>query len=152
MNEIVGPKYKKNIYIKSDIDEIKTMKLRVSQTPISTAIDSGACDSIIPPSVFTNTPIAQSKEMGRSYGACGGEEVVNLGTKKVKALTKEGKIIDIQYQVGDKITRPLTAVSQLAAKGMGVWFGPGPKFESYIVQDPRAFVAHNGQTIKNKHM
>ena len=113
-----------------------------------TTVDSGACDSIAPPETFKNTPITRTSDYGKSYGACGGEDVTNLGTKFVKALIQNGNILDIPFQVGDKITRPLTAVSQLALQGKSIWFGKGPKFESYIIEDPDAFVVFKGKPIK----
>ena len=72
----------------------------------------------------------------------------HLGAKRITYITKEGFIGKTLFQVGDKITRTLFAVSQICAEGRAVYFGPGPKFESYIIEDPEAFVAHNGRIIK----
>ena len=36
--------------------------------------------------MFRNTPIKQHGEFGRTYAACGGETVTNLGLKTVKCL------------------------------------------------------------------
>ena len=52
-------------------------------------VDSGACDSISHPAAFPNTKTKFTSEHGKSYGACGGETVVNMGTKTVRCLTKE---------------------------------------------------------------
>ena len=48
------------------------------------------------------------------------------------------------FQVGDKITKPLLAVSKICERKKAVFFGPAPKFESYIIDDPEAFVVGNG--------
>ena len=107
-------------------------------------VDSGACDSIVPPSMFKNTPTRRHEEFGRTYAACGGETVNNIGLKNLKCLLDNGDIRNIPFQVGDKVTRGLLAVSQLADLGAGIWFGPGPDFESYVVWDREAFVASAG--------
>ena len=107
-------------------------------------VDSGACDSIVPPSMFRNTPTRRHEEFGRTYAACGGETVNNIGIKDLKCLLDNGDIKNIPFQVGDKVTRGLLAVSQLSNLGAGIWFGPGPNFESYVVWDREAFVASAG--------
>ena len=68
----------------------------------------------------------------------------NIGFKDVTYMTREGQRRKHVFQVGDKITRSLLAVSQECASGRGIWFGPGPEFKSFICHDPEAFVAHNG--------
>ena len=97
--------------------------------------------------MFKNTPTKKHKEFGSVYKACGGENVINIGMKSVKCITKEGDIRTLSFQVGDLVTRGLLAVSQLASLGAGIWFGPGPQFESYIVWDKSAFIAAQGPRI-----
>ena len=103
-------------------------------------VDSGACDSIVPPHLFPNTKTQKHNEVGRTYGACGGETVTNVGLKKVNCVLGDGTVKSLDFQVGDKVTRGLLAVSQLACSGAGVWFGPGPEYESYIIWDKKAKV------------
>ena len=96
-------------------------------------IDSGACDSISPPSMFKNTPCnSNHKDFGKTYAACGGETVTNMGLKIVKCLLPsddENPICkSLKFQVGDLVTRGLLSVSQVCNIGAGVWFGPGPDF------------------------
>ena len=64
----------------------------------------------------------------------------NIGSKQVKCLTGSGTIHEYTFQVCDKITKPLLAVSKICESGKGVWMGPGPKYEAFIVDDPDAFV------------
>ena len=90
--------------------------------------------------MFPNTKINKHTEVGRTYGACGGETVTNLGLKNVKCLLSDGTTKQLKFQVGDKITRGLLAVSQLAASGAGTWFGPGPEYQSFVVWDKNAHV------------
>ena len=72
----------------------------------------------------------------------------NIGYRDVQYVTRENKTKEHRFQIGDKITRSLLAVSQECAAGRGVWFGPGPEFKSFICNDPDAFVAHNGDVTK----
>ena len=100
--------------------------LMVDQTPISLTIDSGACDSVCPPSSFPNTILnPKNKEQGRCYGACGGETVRNIGSKEFKCLTGSGETHNCIFQVGDRITKPLLAVSKICETGKSVCFRTG---------------------------
>ena len=115
------------------INVFKTAEIKGNARKITpVTVDSGACDSIVPPPMFPNTPIKKHNEVGRTYGACGGETVTNVGVKDVRCLMSDGSSKSLKFQVGDKITRGLLAVSQLASSGAGVWFGPGPEYESFI--------------------
>ena len=67
-----------------------------------------------------------------------------MGTKYVTYNPGNGKVRKVAFQVGDKITRNLLAVSGICADGATVVFGPGPEFKSFICHDPDAFLAHNG--------
>ena len=49
-------------------------------------VDSGACDNIMPPHMFKNTPTIRHSEFGKQYAACGGETVTNIGVKNVRSL------------------------------------------------------------------
>ena len=70
------------------------------------------------------------------YGACGGETVLNVGSKTPNLTTSKGPDHSYTFQVGDKITKTLLAVSKICEKGKMVIFGPGPEYKSYIVHDP----------------
>ena len=111
-------------------------------------VDSGACDAIVPPQVFSNTKTTKHAEYGCTYKACGGEVVTNIGQKSVNCKFNEGFSKTLDFQVGDKIIKGLLAVSKLAQSGAGVWFGPAPAYESHIVWDPEAFVAAAGPKAK----
>ena len=116
----------------------------VAAKPTEITVDSGACDAVCPPNAFENTPLNKNnREYGKSYGACGGETVFNIGSKELTCLTESG-ISKYTFQVGDKLTKPLLAVSKICEAGKGVWFGPAPNYDSYIVNDAEAFVVSNG--------
>ena len=99
--------------------------------------------------MFVNTKTEKHSEFGRTYAACGGETVTNLGIKSVCCVVNDiehqGNVTKtLNFQVGDRVTRGLLAVSQLCCSGAGVWFGPGPEFKSCIVWDKNAFIAAEG--------
>ena len=50
----------------------------------------------------------------------------------------------VDFEIGDKITKPLIAVSEQCSKKRGVFFGPAPKYESFIVYDPDVFCCYKG--------
>ncbi len=107
----------------------------------------------MPPAMFHNTKVVKHSEFGRTYAACGGETVTNLGVKNVKCMLSNSEIKSMPFQIGDRVTRGLLAVSQLAALGAGTWFGPGPNFDSYVVWDREAFVVASGpkQELQRKN-
>ena len=114
-------------------------KPRVAGDITRATIDSGACTTIAPPHAFPHAHIHWTPKVGKTYGACGGEAVKNIGTKTVRCKTETNKHIDIDFEIGDKITKPLIAVSDECARGNAVFFGPGPSFKSYISMILRPF-------------
>ena len=148
INSIKGPKFRNKFEFSKLPGELTKGGALVHSAVTTVTVDSGACDNIGPPKAFPNTQIEQTDESGRVYGACGGEAVTNVGCKQVTYQTSENRVKTAEFQIGDKITKPLLSVSKEASLGKGIWFGPGPKFESFIVDDPEAFVIHNGNTTK----
>ena len=98
--------------------------------------------------MFKNTPIVKHDECGRTYAACGGEAVTNMGLRAVKCIlpSEQNNAIhkSLNFQVGDLVTRGLLSVSQLCSMGAGVWCGPAPEYKSYIVWDRNCFIASAG--------
>ena len=111
-NSIKGPKFRFKSKFSDSPGDLAKQGVTVSTAITTATVDSGACDSIAPPSVFPKTATTQGKETGRVYGACGGEAVRNLGCKQVAYMTEENEIKTAEFQIGDKITKPLLAVSQ----------------------------------------
>ena len=46
------------------------------------------------------------------------------------------------------MTKPLLVVSKICEQKKGVYFGPAPKYESFVIDDPEAFVVSRGNRIK----
>ena len=135
--------------------------LCISDRAINITVDSGACDAVCPPGYFVNTETnTKNHDYGHAYGACGGETVRNIGSKFVQLSTETGTQ-SYEFQIGDKLTKPLLAVSKICESGKAVFFGPGPRYESYILNDPEAIaigngtktsiVLHNGTYISQAH-
>ena len=70
------------------------------------------------------------------YKACGGESVRNLGAKRVEYIDSSGTTSKLTFQIGDRITRNLAAASQICPEHKAIYLGPGPQYDSYIIDDP----------------
>ena len=122
------------------MDPYKKGKTRIGIVTRAT-IDSGACTTIAPPSAFPNTDMFWTSRVGKVYGACGGESVKNIGTKSVEFETENHKTEHIDFDIGDKITKPLIAVSNLAEKGKAVFLVPPPSMNHISFMTLMPFVA-----------
>ena len=65
---------------------------------------------LVPHHMLNNTAAVRTREFGKTYGACGGETVTNIGQKTIECLVND-EVRSVDFQVGDKITRGLCAVS-----------------------------------------
>ena len=88
-------------------------------------MDSGAAESVGPPSMAPEVPIRESPGSlaGRAYIAAGGERLPNMGQKVLTVVTNEGNQAKALYQVAE-VTRPLTAVGSTCDQGNVVVYGP----------------------------
>ena len=88
-------------------------------------MDSGAAESVGPPSMAPEVPIRESpgSRMNRAYVAAGGERIPNMGQKVLTVVTNEGREAKAVYQVAE-VTRPLTAVGSTCDRGNVVVYGP----------------------------
>lgn len=93
-------------------------------------IDSGAAESVIPPSMLEEVPIQESagSRAGLCYIAANGGKMPNLGEKHVKFRTKEGLSSSVMFQV-THTRKPFASVSKIVRKGNKVVFAPD---RSYI--------------------
>ena len=128
-NTIVGPRFQAGY--KANVKSLTPQQGQLASGEVEyLTVDSGACDSVSHPASFPNTHSEKTDEYGKVYGACGGEAVQNIGTKHPVLLTKEGKLVKHTFQIGNKITKHLLAVSKLCEQGLSVHFGPAPAYES----------------------
>ena len=86
-------------------------------TLIRTVVDSGAAESVGPPSMTSTVPAFESpgSVRGQAYIAAAGERIPNLGQQTLDVVTNEGCPTQVVYQIAE-FTRPLTAVGTTCDK------------------------------------
>ena len=94
-------------------------------TRLRTVMDSGAAESVGPPSMAPGVPIHESpgSRRGQAYIAAGHERILNLGQQVLNVVTNEGQEVQALYQIAE-VTRPLTAGGSTCDKGNVVIYGP----------------------------
>jgi len=94
-------------------------------TRLRTVMDSGAAESVGPPSMAPGVPIHESpgSRKGQAYIAAGGERIPNIGQRILSVVTNEGHEAQALYQMAE-VTRPLTAVGSTCDRGNVVVYGP----------------------------
>ena len=94
-------------------------------TRLRTVMDSGAAESVGPPSMAPGVPIHESpgSRRGQAYIAAGHERIPNLGQQVLSVVTNEGQEAQALYQIAE-VTRPLTAVGSTCDRGNVVIYGP----------------------------
>ena len=92
-------------------------------------VDSGASDTVGPPSVCSLAPFHMTNQVGVECEVANGAVVENLGAKRVQMKDpKPGKLTNMAFQVVD-VHKPLLSVSTITGHGHKVVFS---KDESYI--------------------
>ena len=89
---------------------------------LSITIDSGAAESIMPRDRCADYPLSAGMWTGSQYGTADGGTITNLGERLLVMDLKGGDTRGMQFQVGDKATKALGAVSRIADKGNRVVF------------------------------
>ena len=86
-------------------------------------VDSGASDTVIPPSVACNLPLLHSPRVGIEYEVANGGVLVNMGERQGKVIMSRDSDCPflMSFQVV-KVHKPLLAVSRLVAAGHEVHF------------------------------
>ena len=94
-------------------------------TRLRTVMDSGAAESVGPPSMAPGVPIQESprSRRGQAYIAAGHERIPNIGQQVLNVVTNEGYETQALYQIAE-VTRPLTAVGSTCDRGNVVIYGP----------------------------
>ena len=92
---------------------------------IRTVMDSGAAQSVAPPSMAPGVTMEESpgSKRGQHYVSTGGGRLPNMGQQRLKAQTNEGRNASVVYQIAE-VSRPLTAVSQTCDRGNWVIYTP----------------------------
>ena len=88
-------------------------------------MDSGAADSVAPPTLAPQVEISESpgSRRGQCYVSASAGRMPNMGQKVLNIQTNEGKDTTVLYQIAE-VSRPLTSVSATCDKGNWVVYGP----------------------------
>ena len=92
---------------------------------IRTVMDSGAADSVAPPTLAPKVEITESpgSRRGQCYVSASAGRMQNIGQKVLSIQTNEGKDTTVLYQIAE-VSRPLTSVSATCDRGNWVVYTP----------------------------
>ena len=101
---------------------------------IDITVDSGAVDTVAPPSVASHVPIESTwaSQEGYCYRAANGQLLPNLGERKIRGVTQEGSAVGLTFQVAE-VTKVLGSVSKFCEAGNRVVFDDSDPEGSYIM-------------------
>ena len=118
---------------------------------IKVTADSGASDHVAPLTTAKHIKIeaTEASRKGLCYQAANGESISNMGQRNIKALTNEGEMVAMTWQVAD-IKRPLASVGRICDAGntaiftrMGGYIVPEGTVQSLINQ-----IEDNGKMLQ----
>ena len=112
---------------------------------IRTVMDSGAAQSVAPPSMAPGVIIEESpgSQRGQHYISASGGRLPNMGQQKLKVQTNEGRDSKVVYQIAE-VSRPLTAVSQTCDNGNWVVYTPQGGFILSCLTGGRTYFDRRG--------
>ena len=104
---------------------------------VTLMVDSGASDTVVPPSVCKSAEMHTTPKVGIEYECANGKPLYNLGERRCEAmLTKGGEVIGMAFQVVD-VGRSLLSVSRVCAQGHDVVFSEKKGSFIHLDGDPR---------------
>ena len=108
-------------------------------------VDSGASDTVVPPSVAANLPLLHSSQVGIEYEVANGGVLLNLGERQAEVITKFGNKVSflMNFQVV-KVHKPLLAVSRLVEAGHKVLFDKEDPHISLAGGEKMPMTCHDG--------
>ena len=97
----------------SSTQELNNLE-QVGWIEIKGVMDSGAADSVAPPTVLPQMPISPSNgsAVGQTYLTANGAKLANLGEKKLNVITNDLQERSMTYQMVD-VTHPLNSLSRI---------------------------------------
>ena len=84
-------------------------------------VDSGAVDTVVPPTSVQSYEPSQATQAGFVYQSADGTEIPHLGETRLQGKTELGNTIGMTVQVAE-ITKPLGSVKKMVAAGNRVVF------------------------------
>ena len=81
---------------------------------ITLIVDSGACDTVMPPQVCRAAEIRHSSKLGTEYEVADGGAANHLGEKlcEMKINERDSTGLEIAFQVVDKVNKALLSVQR----------------------------------------
>ena len=100
---------------------------------IRVTADSGASDHVAPLTTARHIKLEETEasRSGLCYQSANGERISNLGQRNIKALTNEGEVVAMTWQVAD-IKRPLASIGRMCDAGNAAIF---TKLGGYIIPE-----------------
>ena len=91
---------------------------------VTLIVDSGASDTVVPPSVCKAALLRHTSRVGITYEVADGGEARNLGERVCEVKTDEASQggMQMSFQVVDKLTKALLSVHKVCAQGHDVVF------------------------------
>ena len=92
---------------------------------IRTVMDSGAAESVAPPSMAPQVSISvpPGSKRGQHYVSASAGRLINMGQQLMRVQTNEGRDAKVVYPIAE-VSRPLTAVSATCDQGNWVVYTP----------------------------
>ena len=112
---------------------------------VTAAIDSGAADNALPPSILPEIPIKESpgSRAGKCYVSASGGRIPNLGEKVVRIRMQNGSIKTIKFQIAD-VSKTLVSVLKLIAAGNEVILNDDPRIINKVTKEVTKIRKQNG--------
>ena len=87
-------------------------------TSVVSVLDSGASESVAPPSMCAHIPVQPSagSQVGQEYLSASNDLIPNLGEQLLPVITEAGKEGVVRYQIAE-VSRPLSSVSEICDAG-----------------------------------
>ena len=104
---------------------------------LTLTVDSGASDTVVPPSVCPSAPLVRGSKFGIEYEIADGNTVENLGERLCLMKTSEGATTDsdaleMQFQVVD-VSKALMSVHRVCEQGHDVLFSNSNRGSAILV-------------------
>ena len=112
---------------------------------IELAVDSGATESVVPPSMPESVPTVDgpASKRGVLYEVASGHQIPNEGEKRFSAITEEGTEKKMVLQVCD-VSQGLLSVAKMMAAGNRVVFDPSGSFVESKTTGDRTWLKERG--------
>ena len=141
--EIRKPKV--NMIKTIELDSINKVTADGIWEEIELAVDSGASESVVPPTMPESVPTVEgsASRRGVMYEVASGHQLPNEGEKRFNAVTEEGSEKKMTIQVCD-VNQGLLSVAKMVAAGNRVVFDQGGSYVESMTTGDRTWLRERG--------